>query len=53
MKEKTWQELIDDRIANYWGYGNLDGDRWYVGMEEGHDDDLYALRKRFENTFAR
>ena len=27
--------LIKKRLETFWGYGNLKGDTWFVGMEEG------------------
>lgn len=45
------KELIQNRIDNFWGYGNLDGKYWFIGMEEGHDLDDDALERRFTETF--
>lgn len=44
------KNLIENRIKNYWGYGNLDSDTWFVGMEEGFDGSLSDLEKRFTKT---
>lgn len=42
--------LIQERIKNFWGYGNLRGDVWFVGMEEGCDGSILKLIKRFKST---
>ncbi len=47
------KELVLNRIENFWGYGNLEGKYWFVGMEEGHDLDMGALEKRFIKTANR
>jgi hypothetical protein len=41
--------LIQERIKNFWGYGNLDSDIWFVGMEEGHNKDN-SLIERLKST---
>lgn len=46
----NFQYLVEVRIKNFWGYGNLDGDVWFVGMEEGCDGSIPNLIKRFEST---
>ncbi len=42
-------DLIRSRINNFWGYGNLSSDVWFVGMEEGLESDatLAHLAERF------
>jgi hypothetical protein len=47
----SWKELIQNRLDHFWGYGNLDGAYWFVGMEEGHDLDIESLRGRFTDTW--
>jgi hypothetical protein len=42
--------LIQERIKNFWGYGNLSGDVWFVGMEEGYNEDNEILLERFKAT---
>jgi len=42
--------LILKRLKNFWGYGNLKGPIWFVGMEEGLGDDEGFPLKRFEAT---
>lgn len=42
--------LIVNRIKNFWGYGNLKSDVWFVGMEEGYNDKNESLLKRFIAT---
>jgi hypothetical protein len=44
------KELINERIKNFWGYGNLDSDIWFVGMEEGFSDSNELLYQRFNST---
>lgn len=47
---RNYADLIRGRIKNFWGYGNLDGDVWFVGMEEGCDGSIPNLIQRFEST---
>jgi len=48
--EGSFRYLIIQRIKNFWGYGNLGGSVWFVGMEEGCDGSIQKLAKRFEAT---
>ncbi len=48
--EGRFRFLIQERIKNFWGYGNLDSDVWFVGMEEGCDGSISNLIQRFEAT---
>ena len=48
--EDRFRFLIQERIKNFWGYGNLKSDMWFVGMEEGADGDIAKLIKRYEAT---
>lgn len=43
-------ELVQARIKNFLGYGNLSGDIWFVGMEEGGNESLDGFIKRFRTT---
>lgn len=43
-------DLIRSRVNNFWGYGNLSSDVWFVGMEEGHTEDNEALVRRIKAT---
>ena len=43
-------ELVRSRINNFWGYGNLSGDVWFVGMEEGYNENNEVLTERFKAT---
>lgn len=43
------KQLIENRIDNFLGYGNLDSDIWFIGMEEGLGDEK-TLEKRFLRT---
>jgi hypothetical protein len=45
-----FKHLIKERIKNFWGYGNLDGDTWFVGMEEGYSEENESLEDRFTAT---
>lgn len=47
---EAFQYLIKERIENFWGYGNLDGSVWFVGMEEGCDGSIQKLIERFKET---
>lgn len=42
--------LIRERIKNFWGYGNLTSDVWFVGMEEGYNESNEILFERFKAT---
>jgi hypothetical protein len=42
--------LIQERIKNFWGYGNLDSPYWFIGMEEGYNEDKEILHDRFTAT---
>lgn len=44
------KELIENRIKNFWGYGNLNSDIWFIGMEEGFHGTLADLENRFNRT---
>jgi len=44
------KKLIENRIYNFWGYGNLQSDVWFIGMEEGFGGTLLDLENRFLNT---
>ena len=41
--------MIQERIRNFWGYGNLNGPYWFVGMEEGYSEENETLLDRFSN----
>jgi hypothetical protein len=45
------KELIENRINNFLGYGNLNSDIWFIGMEEGFDGTLEELEQRFKATY--
>ena len=36
--QDEFTSLIKNRIKNFWGYGNLESDIWFVGMEEGYSE---------------
>ena len=42
--------LIQERIKNFWGYGNLESRVWFVGMEEGYNEKTESLEARFRST---
>ena len=44
------KDIIEKRIHNFLGYGNLNSSFWFFGMEEGFDGNLKQLEKRFINT---
>jgi hypothetical protein len=44
------RELIEKRINNFWGYGNLRSKTWFIGMEESFEGTLEDLEKRFNKT---
>ena len=58
MENKIDDALIEKYIKNFLGYGNIYGDYWFIGKEEGGDDDLaknlnriHVWLKRGENGF--
>lgn len=44
------KELIENRIENFWGYGNLNSKIWFIAMEEGTNGNLKELNQRFIKT---
>jgi hypothetical protein len=44
------KKLIENRINNFLGYGNIDSDIWFVCMEEGFAGGLEDLEDRFNAT---
>lgn len=46
----NFEILVQKRIKNFFGYGNLNSDVWFVGMEEGFDSSMELLRERFKTT---
>lgn len=46
-------DILQNRINNFWGYGNLESPIWLVGMEEGFriTPDTIADRKMLERQF--
>ncbi len=42
--------LIKKRLKTFWGYGNLDGRTWLIGMEEGIGKDEPFPLERFVST---
>lgn len=51
MNKFLTQNLIDNRINNFLGYGNLKGDIWFIGMEEGSSNKFEELYERFNKTY--
>ena len=47
---QEFDSLIRERIRNFWGYGNLNSDVWFVGMEEGYNETNEILFERFKAT---
>ncbi len=42
--------LIEKRLKNFWGYGNLKGSTWFIGMEEGIGEKEPFPLERFQST---
>jgi hypothetical protein len=42
--------LIKKRLKNFWGYGNLKGSIWFIGMEEGLGEKESFPYERFAST---
>lgn len=47
----TFEEKLLKRIETFWGYGNINSDYWFIGMEEGLGDDDDDFINRINNTF--
>lgn len=47
------KKLIETRLKNFLGHGNLKSDLWFIGMEEGHDGSLVDVRKKFLRTHGK
>ena len=47
---EEFKVLIQERIKNFWGYGNLDSPYWFIGMEEGYGEEEKTLLQRFRET---
>ena len=47
------KKLIDARIKNFLGHGDLKSDLWFIGMEEGHDGTLNDVQKKFIRTHGK
>jgi len=45
---EEFKVLIQERIKNFWGYGNLNSPYWLIGMEEGYNAETEDLFKRFK-----
>ncbi|HGJ64943.1 TPA: hypothetical protein ENS27_06070 [bacterium] len=41
------KELIENRINNFLGYGNINSDIWFIGKEDGFHGNLKDLEDRF------
>ncbi len=39
-------ELLSDYMKGFWGYGTINADYWFVGMEEGGGDDFEEINSR-------
>jgi len=44
------EDLLENRIKNFWGYGNLNSKIWFIGIEEGFDGNMDELERRFNRT---
>jgi hypothetical protein len=47
------KELIENRINYFFGYGNIQSNIWFIGMEEGFDGDLFDLKIRFDKAISK
>jgi hypothetical protein len=47
---EEFKVLIQERIKNFWGYGNLNSPYWFIGMEEGYSEKNEVLLDRFTAT---
>ena len=47
---KITKDLIEGRINNFWGYGNLDGNVWFIGLEEGFGGNENDLARRLSKN---
>ena len=44
------KEIIENRINNFLGYGNINSKIWFFSIEEGTKGNLQALEERFRAT---
>lgn len=50
LNNEELDTLIQNRINNFWGYGNLKGKTWFIGMEEGTNQNIENLITRLRET---
>lgn len=46
MNQYFDDELLQEFMYNFYGYGNYQGDYWFVGMEEGGGDSVAEINQR-------
>jgi len=46
MTEQFDDQLLDEFIYNFYGYGNYNGPYWFIGMEEGGGNSFVEVAKR-------
>ena len=52
MQDKLSDDLLENYMHNFWGYGNLSADYWFIGMEEGGVQNFEELIERV-NTWVK
>ena len=54
MENKKFNEtLLSEYMEQCFGYGNLDGDYWFVGMEEGGGNSFEEVNRRIRSWAER
>ncbi len=48
MTEQFDDQLLDEFVQNFYGYGNYDGQFWFIGMEEGGGNSFPEVAKRLD-----
>lgn len=53
MAEQFNDQLLDEFVHNFYGYGTYSGQFWFIGMEEGGGDSFSEVTRRLETWASR
>src|SRR3954453_10104373 len=48
MTEQFDDQLLEEFVQNFYGYGNYSGRHWFIGMEEGGGKSFSEVAKRLK-----
>jgi hypothetical protein len=48
LSQKFDEDLLQAFMQGFYGYGNFEGEYWFVGMEEGGGNSFHEVDQRFE-----